>query len=79
MTNLHDTHADACEAGNESSATARVIDGLELYGYQPSANEPDPRPLPEPGRLEGAIADIFDILAGVMEGTSLEPDLDDLL
>ena len=79
MTPLHDTDADFGESGHKSSATARVIDGLELYGYQPSAGEPDPRPLPDADRLEAAISDIFDILAGTMQDTSLEPDLDDLL
>ena len=79
MTILHDTDADFSEAGHNSSATARVIDGLELYGYQPSAGEPDPRPLPDADCLEGAISNIFDILAGTIQDTSLEPDLDDLL
>ena len=79
MTTLHDTDADFSEAEPKSSATARVIDGLELYGYQPSAGEPDPRPLPDADCLEGAISNIFDILAGTIQDTSLEPDLDDLL
>ena len=56
-----------------------MIDGLELYGYQPSAGEPDPRPLPEADRLTAAISDIFDIFAGTLQDTRLEPDLNDLL
>jgi hypothetical protein len=79
MTILHDTDADFTETGQGSSATARVIEGLELYGYQPNTGEPDPRPLPDPVRLDSAIADFFDILAGTLRNTGLEPDLDDLL
>ena len=76
MTTLHDT--DAFEPAHKSSATARVIEELELYGHQPSRNEPDPRPLPDQDRICGAISDIFDILGGAFRDTSLEPDLDDL-
>ena len=77
MTTLHD--ADAHEPAHKSSATARVIEELELYGYQPSAHEPDPRALPDTDRLEGAISDMFDILAGTLRDTRLDTDLDDLL
>ncbi len=79
MTTLHDTAEDAFEPAHRSSPTARIIEELELYGYQPSAGEPDPRPLPDADQCEAAISDIFDILAGTFRDTSLEPDLDDLL
>jgi hypothetical protein len=79
MTNFHDIDAEFDEPSHSSSATARIIDGLELYGYQPSAGELDPRPLPEPERLSAAISDIFEICAGTLQDTRLEPDLDDLL
>ena len=79
MTNFHDNDAEFGEPGHDTSATARVIDGLELHGYQPSADEPDPRPLPETDRLAAAISDIFEILVGTLQDTRLEPDLDDLL
>ena len=62
-----------------SSATAAVLEELQLYGYRPFADDPDPRPLPEADALEGAIADIFDALAAALEDTRLEPDLEDLL
>ncbi len=62
-----------------SSATAAVLEELQLYGYRPFADEPDPRPLPEAEALQGAIADIFDVLAATLEDTRLEPDLEDLL
>ena len=44
----------------------------------PFAHEPDPRGLPDKDRIEGAISDMFDILAGTLRDTSLESDLDDL-
>ena len=74
MTTAHDA-----EPAHRSSATARVLDRLELYGYQPSGGEPDPRPLPEPELVTGAISDLFDILTGALRDTALEPDLDELL
>jgi hypothetical protein len=79
MTLIHDTDAEAIEPGHTSSATARVIEDLELHGFHPSASEPDPRPLPDTDQLAGAVSDIFDILAGALHDTALEPDLDDLL
>jgi hypothetical protein len=79
MTHPHGTDADFTETGHISSATACVIEGLELYGYQPGPGEPDPRPLPEPDRLEGAISAIFDIFAATLRDTGLDPDLDELL
>ena len=66
------------EPAHRSSATARVIENLELYGHQPSGSESDPRPLPEPDLVAGAISDLFDILGGALRDTSLEPDLDEL-
>jgi len=74
MTTTHDL-----EPTHRNSATARVIEHLELYGYQPSGSEPDPRPLPEPDLLAGAISDLFDILGGALRDTSLEPELNDIL
>ena len=73
MTTTHDV-----EPAHRSSATARVIENLELYGYQPSGIEPDPRPLPDPDLVTGAISDLFDIVAGAFRDTALEPDLDEL-
>jgi len=62
-----------------SSATAAVLEELQLYGYRPFADEPDPRPLPEADALQCAIAEIFDALAATLQDTRLEPDLEDLL
>ncbi|WP_130406051.1 DUF2493 domain-containing protein [Thalassococcus sp. S3] len=61
------------------SATALVLDELQLFGHRAFADEPDPRPLPDAGTVEGAIADIFDTLVVVLGDTRLEPDLEDLL
>jgi hypothetical protein len=73
--NLHD---DA-EPASASSTTDLLLQELQLYGYRPFAEEPDPRPLPEGGLVAGAIADIFDALAATLEDTRLEPDLESLL
>ena len=48
MTTEFSIHGEAHEPEHRSSATARIIQELELHGFQPSAGEPDPRPLPEP-------------------------------
>lgn len=61
------------------SATALVLEELQLFGHRPFADEPDPRPLPESDAVQGAIADIFDAFVVALGDTRLEPDLDDLL
>ena len=61
------------------SSTALVLDELQLFGYRPFADEPDPRPLPDANRLQGALSDIFDALVATLCDTRLEPDLEDLL
>ena len=35
------------EPPHASSPTHRVLEELQLYGYRPFRDEPDPRPLPE--------------------------------
>jgi YspA, cpYpsA-related SLOG family len=71
MTTDHDDTA--------SSPTGHAITELQLYGYRPFQDEPDPRPLPEVRLIAGAVADIFDALIVSLRDTRLEPDLDDLL
>src|SRR5690606_1149020 len=44
------------------SSTGHVLSELQLFGYHPFDDEPDPRPLPEGDRVAGAISDIFDAL-----------------
>jgi hypothetical protein len=65
--------------GHRSSSTAAVIAELQLYGYRPHADEPDPRPLPEERAVRTALADIFDALVATLSDTRLEPDLESLL
>ncbi|MCI4679053.1 DUF2493 domain-containing protein [Rhodoblastus acidophilus] len=70
---------NAFEPRHHSSPTEHVLQELQLYGFRPFSDEPDPRPLPEGNRVAGAIADIFDALIATLSDTRLEPDLDDLL
>ncbi|WFU43539.1 DUF2493 domain-containing protein [Bradyrhizobium sp. CB82] len=67
------------EPPHAASATDHVLNELQLYGYRPLQDEPDPRPLPEGKAIAGAVADIFDALVSTLSDTRLEPDLDDLL
>lgn len=69
------------EAGHEPEpgSTAYLLQEMQLYGHRPFVDEPDARPLPDPHLAGGAVADMFDALAGCLEGTRIEPDLEDLL
>ena len=71
--------ADIADNAHAVSTTASLLDELQLYGYRPFDDEPDPRPLPDADKLGGAIADIFDALVATLSDTRLEPDLADLL
>jgi len=72
-------HDDDFEPHHNSSPTDQVLHELQLYGYRPFQDEPDPRPLPEAHTLAGSISDIFDALVVALTDTRLEPDLEDLL
>jgi hypothetical protein len=61
------------------SPTDHLLSEIQLYGYRPFRDEPDPRPLPEGDAVAHALADIFDALVSTFSDTRLEPDLDDLL
>ncbi len=67
------------EPPHTSSPTDHVLAELQLYGYRPFQDEPDPRPLPEARIVAAAVADIFDALIASLSETRLEPDLEDLL
>ena len=67
------------EPPHTSSPTDHVLAELQLYGYRPFQDEPDPRPMPDAQTVAGAVADIFDALAVALGDTRLEPDLEDLL
>jgi len=73
-----DRLTDDAELTPTASPTAHLLDELALYGHRPH-DEPDPRPLPEPTRLHGALADMFDALVATLSDTRLEPDLQALL
>jgi hypothetical protein len=77
MTTDHDD--TRYEPPHASSPTNHVLEELQLYGYRPFQDEPDPRPLPEAKIVAGAVADIFDALVVTLADTRLEPDLQDLL
>lgn len=70
---------DDTEPHHTASPTDHVLTEMQLYGWRPFADEPDPRPLPDGDHVAGAIADIFDALIATLADTRLEPDLDDLL
>jgi hypothetical protein len=67
------------EPAHISSPTDRVLAELQLYGYRPFQDQPDPRPLPEAAAVTGAVADIFDAIVCTLTDTRLEPDLEGLL
>src|ERR1700704_5172233 len=73
------TDHDDIEPAHGASATEHVLDELQLFGYRPFDDEPDPRPLPEGKMITGAVADIFDALVATLSDTRPEPDLEDLL
>ena len=67
------------EPPHAGSATDHVLSELQLFGWRPYQDEPDPRPLPDTSTVAGAVADVFDALASALTDTRLEPDLEDLL
>jgi hypothetical protein len=60
-------------------STAYLLQEMQLYGYRPFDDEPDPRPLPDAHQSAGAVADMFDGLVSSLSDTRIEPDLEDLL
>ncbi|MCK1483102.1 DUF2493 domain-containing protein [Bradyrhizobium sp. 193] len=73
------TDHDDIEPPHATSSTDHVLTELQLFGYRPFDDQPDPRPLPEGKMIVGAVVDIFDALVATLNDTRLEPDLDDLL
>ena len=72
MTIDHDEQAYEPPA---TSPTDHLLTELQLHGYRPFQDEPDPRPLPEARTVTGAVADIFDALTATLSETRPEPDL----
>jgi len=52
MTREHDD--TGYEPPHTASPTAHILSELQLYGYHPGHDEPDPRPLPEAPLIAGA-------------------------
>src|SRR5258705_11806039 len=73
------TDYDDIEPAHGASATEYALSELQLFGYRPFDDQPDPRPLPEGKLIAGAVADIFDAFVATLSDTRLEPDLEDLL
>src|SRR5215475_12961181 len=73
------TNHDDIEPLHAASPTDLVLNELQLFGYRPFDDQPDPRPLPEGKTIAGAVADIFDALVATLNDTRLESDLEDLL
>ncbi|WP_434721284.1 DUF2493 domain-containing protein [Mesorhizobium sp. RIZ17] len=76
---MDDHHDSDFEPPHASSPTNHVLQELQLFGYRPFEDEPDPRPLPEGNVIAASIADIFDAFVVAMANTRLEPDLEELL
>ncbi len=55
-----DRFTDDAEVARNVSPTAHLLDELALYAHRPYDDEADPRPLPEPTKLQGALADMFE-------------------
>ena len=72
-------HDDGTFEPHASSPTDHALTELQLHGYRPFQDEPDPRPLPDARIIVGAVADVFDALIATLGGTRLEPDLEDLI
>ena len=77
MTN--ETYSAGDEPVHTSSQTDHTLTELQLYGWRPFRDEPDPRPLPEGNTVAAAVTDIFDALVATLGDTRLEPDLEELL
>ena len=74
----HDPNLDF-EPPHASSPTAHIVDQIELYGFTPSDDEPDPREPADDSRIAEVIDEAFDSIAAAIRGTRSEPDGSDLL
>lgn len=62
----------------QPGSSAYLLQEMQLYGYRPYEDEPDPRPLPDDRLAGGAVAEMFDALVSCLTDTRIEPDLEDL-
>jgi len=63
----------------DNSSTSQILEHVQLYGYRPSQDEPDPRPMPSDETIAKAVEDIFDILSVAFGDSGLESDLNNVL
>ena len=54
------------------------IEELQIHGYHPHEDEPDPRPLPDADQLDQGLDLLFEGLTAALTGSRFEDDLDDL-
>jgi len=73
------THINPLTGYPTASATARAAENMALYGYTPSDDEPDTRPVPEAEEIHGIVAGLFEAITGPLADTALEPDVPNLL
>jgi hypothetical protein len=62
-----------------ASATAHLLDELQLCGHRPGRDEADPRPLPEVNAVQGQLGAAVEALSAMLTDTRLEDDLADIL
>lgn len=63
----------------ETSVTAAILDHLALHGATPGPGEIDHRPLPQPDEVDLAMASLFDTTIGLLTGSQLEDNLEEML
>ena len=63
----------------ESGLTSAILDHLSLHGATPGPGETDHRPLPQPDEVELAMATLFDTTIGLLTGSQLEDNLEEML
>src|ERR1700749_1685122 len=62
-----------------ASATAHLLDELQLCGHRPGQDEADPHPLPEAGDVQGQIGAAVGGMTAMRPATRLQDNLADLL
>ena len=67
------------EPPHASSPTAHIVDQIELFGFTPSDDEPDPREPADDNLIAEVMHEAFGGIAATLRGTRSEPDGSDLL
>jgi len=62
-----------------TSPTAAVLDRLALHGTLPGDGDTDHRHIPTDGDIECALTCLFEAMSGLLAGSQLESDLEELL